>query len=219
VEGLPLVGLPRLSLSRSSAFLKRTLDVAVAGAALFVLAPLLALVALAVKLSSPGPVLFRQVRMGQGERTFEILKFRTMAADAESRKLDIAHLNQHLRPGGDPRMFKIADDPRVTPLGRFLRRYSVDELPQLWNVVRGDMSIVGPRPLILDEDQDVDEWGRQRLDLNPGITGPWQVLGRNGIPFEEMVKLDYLYVTNWSLGTDLGLLLRTVPIVARGAGS
>ena len=95
----------------------------------------------------------------------------------------------------------------------------MDELPQLLNVLRGEMSIVGPRPLILDEDQYVDEWGRQRLDLKPGITGPWQVLGRNGIPFEEMVKLDYLYVTNWSLGNDLGLLLRTVPIVARGMGT
>ena len=219
VEGLPLVGLPRLSLSRSSALLKRALDLAVAGAAVVVVAPLLALVALAVKLTSPGPVLFRQIRMGQGEQTFEILKFRTMSMDAESRKADVAHLNQHLRPGGDPRMFKVADDPRVTPLGRFLRRYSVDELPQLWNVLRGEMSIVGPRPLILDEDQYVDEWGRQRLDLKPGITGPWQVLGRNGIPFEEMVKLDYLYVTNWSVWWDLKILCQTIPVVLGRRGA
>jgi lipopolysaccharide/colanic/teichoic acid biosynthesis glycosyltransferase len=215
---MPLVGLPPLGLSRSSALLKRALDLAVAVPALVVLSPLLALVALAVRLSSPGPVLFRQVRMGSGDRTFEILKFRTMDADADARKRDVAHLNDHLRPGRDARMFKIENDPRVTRLGALLRRYSLDELPQLWNVVRGEMSLVGPRPLILDEDQYVDHWGRQRLDLKPGITGPWQVLGRNGIPFQEMVTLDYLYVTNWSLWTDLALILRTVPVVAGGRG-
>jgi exopolysaccharide biosynthesis polyprenyl glycosylphosphotransferase len=218
IEGMPLVGLPRLSLSRSSALFKRTLDLGLGGLALAVLAPLLALIALAVKLTSPGPVLFRQVRMGSGEQTFEILKFRTMNADAETQKHTVAHLNDHLRPGRDARMFKIAGDPRVTRLGTFLRRYSLDELPQLWNVLRGEMSLVGPRPLILDEDQFVDHWGRQRLDLKPGITGPWQVLGRNDIPFQEMVRLDYLYVTNWSIWTDLALILRTAPVVVYGRG-
>jgi lipopolysaccharide/colanic/teichoic acid biosynthesis glycosyltransferase len=114
-------------------------------------------------------------------------------------------------------MFKIDDDPRATPIGRVLRRFSIDELPQLWNVVRGDMSLVGPRPLILEEDAHVNDWAQRRLDLKPGITGLWQVLGRDGIPFEEMVKLDYLYVTSWGVGTDIGLLLRTVPTVIRKA--
>jgi exopolysaccharide biosynthesis polyprenyl glycosylphosphotransferase len=218
VEGMPLVGLPPLGLGRSSQLLKRSLDVLFAAVSLVLLAPVLALVALLVRRTSPGPALFRQVRMGTGDRVFEILKFRTMSADAEERKLHVAHLNRHLLPGGDARMFKIEADPRVTPLGAFLRRYSLDELPQLWNVLRGEMSVVGPRPLILDEDRFVDTWGRQRLDLKPGITGPWQVLGRDDIPFEEMVKLDYLYVTNWSLWNDLSLILKTVPLVARGRG-
>jgi lipopolysaccharide/colanic/teichoic acid biosynthesis glycosyltransferase len=160
-------------------------------------------------------VFFRQLRMGCNGRTFRIWKFRTMTADADERKQEVAHLNQHLQNGGDPRMFKIPDDPRVTRVGRWLRRYSVDELPQLFNVLRGQMSLVGPRPLILDEDQHVREWARQRLNLKPGITGPWQVLGRSGIPFDEMVKLDYLYVTGWSPFNDLKLILRTVPVVTQ----
>jgi exopolysaccharide biosynthesis polyprenyl glycosylphosphotransferase len=218
VEGLPLVGLPPLSLSFSSALLKRSMDVLLAGAGLLVLSPFLAIIALVVKRTSRGPVLFRQERMGCAEQTFRILKFRTMVANAEDLKETVAHMNAHLRPGGDARMFKIAEDPRVTRVGRFLRRFSLDELPQLWNVVRGEMSLVGPRPLILDEDQYVDHWGRQRLNLKPGITGPWQVLGGPDIPFEEMVKLDYLYVTGWSLMNDLKLVLRTLPVVVRPRG-
>jgi lipopolysaccharide/colanic/teichoic acid biosynthesis glycosyltransferase len=179
------------------------------------------LVALAIKLDSKGPVIFRQVRMGCGEQTFRIFKFRTMTADADNRKAEVAHLNQHLSNGGDPRMFKIPNDPRETRVGRFLRRYSLDELPQLINVVRGQMSLVGPRPLILDEDQHIECWGRQRLNLKPGITGPWQVMGRTEIPFEEMVRLDYLYVTDWSLLNDSKLILKTLPAIVRtrmGAG-
>ena len=218
VEGIPLVGLPPLDLGPSSALLKRTMDVVVAAIALVALSPLLGVVAWLVSRGSDGPVLFRQKRMGAGEKLFEIVKFRTMVADAEERKLDIAHLNKHLRPGGDARMFKVENDPRITRLGGFLRKYCLDELPQLWNVLKGDMSLVGPRPLILDEDQYVDHWGRQRLNLKPGITGPWQVLGGTDIPFAEMVKLDYLYVTSWSIAKDLGLLLRTIPLVFRGGG-
>ncbi len=172
-----------------------------------------ALIALLIKRDSPGPVFFRQVRMGCNGRTFRIWKFRTMAADAEERKSEVAHLNQHLQNGGDPRMFKVPNDPRVTRLGKWLRRYSLDELPQLFNVLRGEMSLVGPRPLVLDEDRYVDSWARQRLDLKPGCTGPWQVQGRCGIPFEEMVKLDYLYVTGWSLLGDLKLIGRTIPVL------
>jgi exopolysaccharide biosynthesis polyprenyl glycosylphosphotransferase len=217
VEGLPLIGVRPPRLSRSSAFLKRWVDVIGASVGLVLLAPILGVVAAAIKLESHGPVFFRQVRMGIADRPFSILKFRTMDADADAQKADVAHLNKHARNGGDPRMFKIDDDPRVTRVGHVLRRLSIDELPQLWNVLRGEMSLVGPRPLILDEDAHVDLWRRRRLDLRPGITGLWQVLGRDEIPFEEMVKLDYLYVTSWSLGGDVRLLLRTVPRVLTGS--
>ncbi|MCC6222829.1 MAG: sugar transferase [Thermoleophilia bacterium] len=214
-EGLPLIGLPPLRLSGSSRLLKRTMDIALAGTFLVLLAPLLGLVAVAIRLDTRGPVLFRQVRMGSGNLAFRIYKFRTMVSNAETLKLELAPLNKHAREGGDPRMFKIPDDPRVTRVGQLLRRYSLDELPQLVNVLRGEMSLVGPRPLILDEDRYVVDWRRRRLDLKPGITGLWQVLGRDDIPFDEMVKLDYLYVTTWSLMNDLKLLLRTFPVVLR----
>jgi exopolysaccharide biosynthesis polyprenyl glycosylphosphotransferase len=217
VEGLPLVGLPPLRLSRSSRFLKRALDVTVAALGLVVLSPFLVLIALLIKLNSPGPVFFRQVRMGAHDRTFRIFKFRTMQADADERKAEVAHLNMHAQNGGDPRMFKIPDDPRATRVGRFLRRFSLDELPQLLNVLKGDMTLVGPRPLILDEDDEISTaWARKRLDLKPGVTGLWQVLGRSAIPFEEMVKLDYLYVTTWSLANDLRLMFRTLPALLHG---
>jgi exopolysaccharide biosynthesis polyprenyl glycosylphosphotransferase len=217
VEGLPLLGLPPLRLSRSSRLIKRTMDVAVSLLGLLVLAPLLVLIALLIKLDSRGPVFFRQVRMGARDRTFRIFKFRTMAIDADERKAEVAHLNMHARNGGDPRMFKIPDDPRATRAGRLLRRFSLDELPQLLNVLKGEMTLVGPRPLILDEDGEIaSEWARKRLDLKPGITGLWQVLGRSAIPFEEMVKLDYLYVTTWSLANDIRLMVRTLPALMRG---
>jgi exopolysaccharide biosynthesis polyprenyl glycosylphosphotransferase len=213
VEGIPLLGLPPPRLSRSSKLLKRTFDLGLTIPGLVVLAPAFALIALLIKRDSPGPVFFRQVRMGCNGRTFRVWKFRTMTADADERKSEVAHLNQHLQNGGDPRMFKIPNDPRVTRVGRRLRRYSLDELPQLFNVVRGQMSLVGPRPLILDEDRYVLEWARQRLNLKPGCTGPWQVLGRSGIPFDEMVKFDYLYITGWSLLGDLKLVVRTLPVM------
>ena len=216
VEGIPLLTLPPLRLSRSARFLKRTLDVSLSALGLLALSPVFALVALAIKLDSRGPVFFRQLRMGEGDRPFGMLKFRTMVADADQRKAEIAHLNRHARPGGDPRMFKVPEDPRVTRVGRFLRRYSLDELPQLVNVLTGEMSLIGPRPLILEEDRFVEAWARKRLLLKPGMTGLWQVLGRSVIPFEEMVKLDYLYVTTWSLANDCRLLLQTLPLVFKG---
>ena len=215
VEGLPLVNLPPFRMARSSLYLKRALDLVVSLTALVLLAPLFAVVAILIKLDSRGPVFFKQTRMGANDRTFAMLKFRTMVADADSRKHEVAHLNKHLRPGGDSRMFKVPDDPRVTRVGRVLRRYAIDELPQLINVLKGEMSLVGPRPLILDEDQHVHDWARSRLRLQPGMTGPWQVLGRANIPFQEMVTLDYFYVTSWSMLNDLRLLLQTVPAVAR----
>jgi exopolysaccharide biosynthesis polyprenyl glycosylphosphotransferase len=217
VEGIPLIGVRPPRLERSSALLKRWVDVLGSACGLLLLSPLLMLVAIAIKLDSSGPVFFRQVRMGAADETFRIVKFRTMNGDAEERKADVIHLNKHALNGGDARMFKIDDDPRVTRVGGVLRRFSFDELPQLWNVLRGDMSLVGPRPLILDEHAHVLDWAQRRLDLRPGITGLWQVLGRDELPFDEMVKFDYLYVTTWSLGGDIRLLLRTFPLVFRGA--
>jgi exopolysaccharide biosynthesis polyprenyl glycosylphosphotransferase len=215
IEGLPLVGLPQLKLSRSSRLLKRTLDLALSGAALLMLAPLLGLVALKIKLDSPGPVFFRQLRMGFGDKPFKMFKFRTMVADADTRREEVAHLNMHVS-NGDARMLKVADDPRITRFGKTLRRFSIDELPQLINVLLGDMSLVGPRPLPLDEDELVEDWGRHRLTLKPGMTGLWQVSGRSSIPFGEMLNLDYVYVSGWSLWGDLRLIARTIPAVSRG---
>jgi exopolysaccharide biosynthesis polyprenyl glycosylphosphotransferase len=213
IEGVPLVGLSAPRLSNSSRFLKRSLDLVGAVAGLIVLAPLFAIIAVWIKLDSRGPVFFRQVRMGAGERPFRVFKFRTMVDDAEALKREVAHLNMHVND--DPRMFKVPNDPRVTRVGNFLRRTRIDELPQLLNVIRGEMSLVGPRPLILDEDQYVVRWARCRLKLKPGMTGLWQVLGASDIPFDEMTKLDYLYVTNWSLREDLRLILLTLPALAR----
>jgi exopolysaccharide biosynthesis polyprenyl glycosylphosphotransferase len=214
IEGIPLVGLALPRLSGSSRFLKRSFDVVGATAGLVLLSPFLLLTALLIKLDSRGSVFFRQVRMGEDERTFRIYKFRTMVADADMRKEEVAHLNMHREH--DPRMFKVPSDPRVTRVGAFLRRSRIDELPQLINVLRGEMSLVGPRPLILDEDRFVERWARRRLSLRPGITGLWQVLGASDIPFEEMTKLDYLYVTNWSLREDVRLIMLTIPSLVRG---
>jgi exopolysaccharide biosynthesis polyprenyl glycosylphosphotransferase len=212
LEGIPLLAVPSLRLSRSSKATKRAMDLALAGLGLVALAPLFLVVAVAIKLDTCGPVFFRQRRVGTVGELFQIFKFRTMSADAEARKATLHHLNKHAQPGSDPRMFKVIDDPRVTRVGRVLRRFS------LFNVVRGEMSLVGPRPLILEESQYVDTWARKRMDIKPGITGLWQVLGRSDIPFEEMVKLDYLYVTTWSLWQDVRLILRTLPAIAAARG-
>jgi exopolysaccharide biosynthesis polyprenyl glycosylphosphotransferase len=217
LDGLPLVQLQRARLSRSSRLLKRCLDLVIGSAVLVLASPFIAYAAVRIKLQSPGPVFFRQERMGMGGRRFQILKFRTMYADAEARKAELAHLNRHTEDG--PRMFKIENDPRITPFGHFLRRWSLDELPQLINVLRGEMSLVGPRPLILDEDVNITGLQRRRLQLLPGITGLWQVLGRSDIPFTEMVTLDHLYVTNWSLWGDVKLLVRTMSVVLARRGA
>jgi len=195
---------------------KRALDVAGASLGLVAAAPLLALSALAIKCTSRGPVLYSQVRIGKEGAPFRIYKLRTMRADAELRLAEVMHLNVHARDLGDGRMYKIADDPRVTKVGRFLRRFSLDELPQLVNVVKGEMSLVGPRPLTPAEDCHVVGPARRRSSVLPGVTGPWQVLGRNAIPFEEMMWLDCMYVGRWSFATDLRLLARTIPAVLRG---
>jgi lipopolysaccharide/colanic/teichoic acid biosynthesis glycosyltransferase len=202
--------------SQRGRLLKRALDVAGASLVLVAAAPFLALIAIAIKCSSRGPVLYSQVRIGEGGAAFRIYKLRTMSADAELRLADVMGLNVHARDLGDGRMYKIADDPRVTKVGRFLRRFSLDELPQLANVIKGEMSLVGPRPLTPMEDRHVVGWARTRSSVAPGITGPWQVLGRNEIPFDEMMRLDCAYVTRWSLAADLKLLARTIPAVLQG---
>jgi exopolysaccharide biosynthesis polyprenyl glycosylphosphotransferase len=215
IEGTPVVGVPPMRLGRPSRVLKRGFDLALSAAALVVLAPVFAFVALAVRLDSSGPALFRQPRRGRDGSTFEILKFRTMHDGAEAQRNDVQHLNEVDGP-----LFKVKGaDPRVTRIGAFLRRTSLDELPQLWNVLRGDMSLVGPRPFVLAEADQITGWAGGRLDMTPGITGLWQVLGRNDMPFDDMVKLDYLYVTNWSLSWDLKILCQTIPVVlgTRGA--
>lgn len=212
VEGLPLMGVRGYGLTKSSRFLKRAFDVVGAVVAVAAVAPLLVVIAVAVRVSSSGPMLFRQRRVGKGGRTFDLLKFRTMYSDAEERKHDLLSLNEA------DGLFKIADDPRITPLGRLLRRCSLDELPQLINVLRGEMSLVGPRPLVVEEDNRIQGWLRRRLDVTPGMTGIWQVLGSARVPLHEMVKLDYLYRANWSLWLDIKILLRTVPFVIARRG-
>jgi exopolysaccharide biosynthesis polyprenyl glycosylphosphotransferase len=214
IEGLPLVTLPFPHRPRYASAVKRGVDVVVAAAALLLLSPLLAACALAIRLDSPGTVFFRQPRVGRNRATFSVFKFRTMVIDAEELKPGLAQLNQR-----DDRMFKIPEDPRITRVGRWLRRYSLDELPQLVNVLRGEMSLVGPRPLIAVEADLVDRRYEARFEVRPGITGPWQVFGRSDIPFDDMVKLDYTYVTNWSVGYDVKLMARTLSAMLAGRGA
>ena len=210
LEGIPVVSLPPMRLSSSVLVLKRSFDIAVCGLGLLVLSPMLAIVAVLIKLDTRGPVFFRQRRCGRAGREFRIVKFRTMVDGAERHRFELAGLND-MTDGGP--LFKIKDDPRITRVGRFLRRTSIDELPQLWNVLKGEMSLVGPRPFVVHESEQITGWAGRRLETTPGITGLWQVLGRNDLPFEEMVKLDYIYVTNWSLWWDLKILCQTIPVV------
>jgi exopolysaccharide biosynthesis polyprenyl glycosylphosphotransferase len=212
VEGVTLLGMNPPILSRSSRAMKRGLDLLGSAALLMLTAPAMLVIAIAVKLDSRGPIFFRQDRVGKDGKPFELLKFRTMVQDAEARVEELRQFSK------DPDWLHLDDDPRLTRIGALLRRASLDELPQLWNVLRGEMSLVGPRPLVEAEDRRVGGWARSRLQLTPGITGWWQVLGRTNIPFEEMVKLDYLYVANWSLWTDLRLILRTLPVVVSRRG-
>jgi exopolysaccharide biosynthesis polyprenyl glycosylphosphotransferase len=205
VEGEILLGVRSYGLSKSSRLLKRAMDLLCAGVGLVLLAPTLVVIAVAIKLDSRGPVLFRQPRVGIDGEDFVMLKFRTMVDGADESKEELLALNEA------DGMFKIADDPRLTRVGRVLRRTCLDELPQLVNVLKGEMSIVGPRPLVPDEDAQVEGSHPRRLHLLPGITGIWQVFGSSRIPLEEMVKLDYLYGANWSLWLDVKVMLRTIP--------
>jgi exopolysaccharide biosynthesis polyprenyl glycosylphosphotransferase len=211
VDGMTLLGIRKFGLSRSSRVLKRTFDLVVGSLVLLTLSPVFLVISLAILVDSRGSILFGQLRVGREGKHFRILKFRSMVPGADARKDDLRSINE----AGDG-LFKVTNDPRVTRVGRFLRATSLDELPQLLNVVRGEMSLVGPRPLVLDEDAQVVGLDRSRLHLTPGMTGPWQVLGIR-VPMQEMVAIDYLYVANWSMWLDLKLLLRTVRHVARGA--
>jgi exopolysaccharide biosynthesis polyprenyl glycosylphosphotransferase len=212
IEGLTMLGVRRFGLTRSSMLLKRSFDLIGASVMLLAVAPLMAIIALAVRLDSHGPVLFRQTRVGRDGHRFGIFKFRSMVVGADKQKSRLRHLNEA------DGLFKIAEDPRVTRVGRMLRRTSLDELPQLLNVWRGEMSLVGPRPLVVDEDAKVEGHDRARLHLTPGMTGHWQILGSARVPLHEMVGIDYLYVANWSLWTDVKILLRTVPYVLSRRG-
>jgi exopolysaccharide biosynthesis polyprenyl glycosylphosphotransferase len=212
VEGITLLSMAPAGFSDASRLVKRAVDLVGASLVLLLFAPFAAVIAVAIKLDSPGNVFFRQRRVGRGGEVFYMLKFRTMSRDAESQRRQFDHLNEATG------LFKIADDPRITRVGRFLRRTSLDEVPQLINVLAGDMSLVGPRPLVLDEDMQIEGWHRRRLQLTPGMTGHWQILGSARVPLEDMVRIDYLYVTNWSLWLDIKILLRTVPYVLARRG-
>jgi exopolysaccharide biosynthesis polyprenyl glycosylphosphotransferase len=213
--GYTIVGVPHFGLSRSSAAIKRVFDVLSAVVAMVAFAPVMLMAALWIKLDSPGPVLFRQTRVGRDGRRFNILKLRSMVDGADAMKLELLSLNE----AGNG-MFKIAADPRVTRSGFWLRRIQADELPQLFNVLRGEMSLVGPRPLVVEEDERIVGRDRRRLHLMPGMTGPWQILGPNShsLPIGEMAKLDYMYVANWSLWEDMSILLRTIALVVGRRG-
>ncbi|MGQ9916971.1 MAG: sugar transferase [Bryobacteraceae bacterium] len=193
--------------------IKRGFDLVVSGTALLLLWPAMLLIAAAVRLSSPGPAIFRQVRCGLNGRRFVMYKFRTMFADAEARKAELAHLNVKKTA------FKIPNDPRVTPVGRWLRKFSLDELPQLWNVFKGEMSIVGPRPPVPEEVERYERWQRRRLRMRPGLTCLWTLAGRDEVDFDEWMRLDLEYIDRWSLALDMEIILRTVPVVLFGRGA
>ena len=213
LHGVTVMGVRRFELTRSSATIKRAFDLLYTAIGLVAVAPLMIVAAVAIKLDSPGPMFFRQQRVGRHGKSFYIFKFRTMVRDAETLKESLRDRNE--AQGG---MFKIAADPRVTRVGRILRKTSLDELPQLLNILKGEMSLVGPRPLVVDEDIRVQGWHRRRLELTPGMTGHWQILGPSRVPLAEMVAIDYLYVANWSLWKDIKILLRTVPHVVGRRG-
>ena len=209
----PLLTLSRTPSDEALLAVKRLLDMLLAALSLLILAPLMAVVCLLVRLSSPGPVIFRQIRCGLNGRRFTVLKFRTMVDGAEQRLLDIAHLNVKSVH------FKIPNDPRLTGIGRWLRRFSLDELPQLWNVLRGEMSLVGPRPALPSEVEQYRRWQRRRLRMRPGLTCLQAVEGRDAIGFDEAMELDLAYIDSWSLGLDWSIILRTVPRVLTGEGA
>jgi exopolysaccharide biosynthesis polyprenyl glycosylphosphotransferase len=214
LNGLPLLGMRETRISAAGRAAKRVLDILGAIVLVVLTAPLMAIAAVALRLDSEGPVLFRQERVGQGETRFILYKFRTMHQDAEEQLERLEAYNEATGP-----LFKMRDDPRVTRVGRIIRRISLDEMPQLYNVLRGEMSLVGPRPPLPREVAKYQEWHRRRLAVAPGMTGLWQVSGRSDVTFDEMVLLDLYYIENWSLVLDFKILLRTIPKALFGRGA
>jgi exopolysaccharide biosynthesis polyprenyl glycosylphosphotransferase len=214
VAGVPLLYVRKTGMDKIQRTLKRSLDVFGAAAGLVLLAPFLAAIALWIRRDSPGGSFFGQMRTGRDGALFKCWKFRTMYEDAEARRAELEHLNE-----GPGLLFKLADDPRVTPVGKKLRRYSLDELPQLWNVLRGEMSLVGPRPALPSEVEQYDDWIRNRLKVKPGMTGLWQVSGRTETSFSDYIRYDLFYIQNWSLSLDLWILWRTLRAVGTAEGA
>ncbi|MBI4318696.1 MAG: sugar transferase [Chloroflexi bacterium] len=214
INGIPLIGVREASLQGWNLLLKRVMDVIVSAGVLVFLSPLIALIGLSIKLDSPGPTLFAQTRVGRGGRTFTCYKFRSMKVGAEDQITRLSTLNE-----ADGPIFKMRNDPRLTRVGKLLRRLSLDELPQFYNILLGDMSLVGPRPPIPYEVDRYEDWHRKRLDVSPGLTGMWQVSGRSELTFDEMVLLDIWYIENWSLGLDLKIMFRTIPAVLLAKGA
>ena len=213
-QGVPLFELRPPAFLGVDWFVKRAFDLVVSALVLLVGVPLWLGAAAAVKLTSPGPVFYRDRRVGLGEKEFGMLKFRTMYADAEGRQAELEASNE-----ADGPLFKIRQDPRVTPVGAFLRRFSLDEVPQVWNVLRGEMSLVGPRPLPLRDYAQLESWHRKRYLVLPGVTGLWQISGRSNLGFDDLVRLDFYYLENWSIWLDISILAKTVPAVIRGRGA
>jgi exopolysaccharide biosynthesis polyprenyl glycosylphosphotransferase len=205
---------PTVLNGRAYLFAKRCMDIAGAALALLIVSPILLVVAVAIKLTSPGPVFFRQLRVGQNWKPFYMLKFRSMRRDAETMLGQLKQYNE-----ADGPVFKIRSDPRITPVGRFIRKYSIDELPQLWHVLVGTMSLVGPRPPIPEETVHYEEWQKQRLVVKPGLTCIWQVAGRSDVTFEEWMRMDIEYIETRSILLDIKLLLKTIPAVLGGRGA
>jgi exopolysaccharide biosynthesis polyprenyl glycosylphosphotransferase len=214
MDGMPFLAFSTVPTDSLALLVKRVFDLVFSVATLLFLSPLLLVISVAVKLESPGPVLFRQRRVGLNGREFVLLKFRSMRADAEAEQAALSHRNEMNGP-----VFKLSDDPRVTRVGRILRKASLDELPQFWNVLRGEMSVVGPRPPIPAEVKRYERRERRRLSMKPGITCVWQVSGRNEIDFDRWVQLDLAYIDNWSFWRDMKIVLKTIPAVIWGRGA
>lgn len=214
LDGIPLLGTRELSIQGWNLVLKRATDLLVTTVVGILTFPVTALIALAIRLDSAGAVIYQQIRIGKNGKPFTCYKFRSMVTDADELRDTLAELNEATGP-----LFKVRNDPRQTRVGRFLRRYSLDELPQLYNVLRGEMSLVGPRPNLPYEVEQYQEWHKKRLSVSPGLTGLWQVSGRSDLTFDEMVLLDIYYVENWSLALDLHILLRSIPAVLKGRGA
>jgi len=214
LNNLPLMTFTTIPNDEFLLLIKRTIDVVLSLLILIFVSPLMLVVAIGIALTSEGPILFRQVRSGINGRSFVLFKFRSMYKGAEAMKPTIAHLNEMNGP-----VFKVRRDPRVTPIGWWIRKYSIDELPQLWNVLKGDMSIVGPRPPIPEEIEKYERWQRRRLSMKPGLTCIWQVSGRSNIDFGQWMKMDLEYIDKWSLWIDLQIILKTIPAVLSGKGA